>query len=785
MIFRKSILLGFAMTLALSFFGLNQAFKTKALISMNPNPFGQVPDDVYDYLVKADTYAQTPAFARWLSPSSNPESRTVSVSEGTGSVSLRYSTAGAVGFVTPNYVLLTAHRVTKATSAQPGTIGPGLEGAQKDLNFNPTPNTPGTYRANFIDFTFSPDGGFISSGNYSITVEQKMVNWFSDGQFVCVRNDGVNQVTNAINWVNDCPSTPTTLSIYVEVTKPNKPAVISASADCNGMDITVSEEDGVQPHVVDVYFNAGEGQPGAVYGGSFSTDSSGRLLIPRSRFQFGPDFNNSKITAYLYTNDTVGDINNRVSNSVVNPSGNADCGGNVRNYDLGLTSSISINSSFDRVTAGFAIKNNGDGPSVRAPGSQGIPTNIRVYNEQTNATYFNYQHNDAVYYPPSWGGVWSGSGWTGWPGEEINSRAISQLGLGERVCIRVTVNPGAGITDGAPTDGLRDTKSCSDFRSAFPYLQIYQGDVIAGGKFEEDGENFCDSSVPGGAGGIRTFSRSTATRQIGSYVQYGAFAKSDIEDDVSAIDLTGFTSRGPTSGSDSFTFSNTTNPEGQFGVDNCMKNYYQVFDDGSSPVSGDFDLSSISGKVTVKKNGPVRVYRSGNSSLSGKGAVLLVDGDVTIDSDIDFRSGSGTLATDIDSIPYLIVVAKGDIFISPSVSKMDGVYVAQPDLPSNPNSGSIVTCHDSTPADDNDLYNTCKNQLRVTGSLIARKIEWKRTWGDLNDLAGSQNDRVENNYYIGNASESINISPEVYFGLPTSPRSYTKYDSLRSLPPVF
>lgn len=318
-----------------------------------------------------------------------------------------------------------------------------------------------------------------------------------------------------------------------------------------------------------------------------------------------------------------------------------------------------------------------------------------------------------------------------------------------------------------------------------PYLQIYQGDVIAGGKFEEDGENFCDSSVPGGAGGIRTFSRSTATRQIGSYVQYGAFAKSDIEDDVSAIDLTGFTSRGPTSGSDSFTFSNTTNPEGQFGVDNCMKNYYQVFDDGSSPVSGDFDLSSISGKVTVKKNGPVRVYRSGNSSISGKGAVLLVDGDVTIDSDIDFRSGSGTLATDIDSIPYLIVVAKGDIFISPSVSKMDGVYVAQPDLPSNPNSGSIVTCHDSTPADDNDLYNTCKNQLRVTGSLIARKIEWKRTWGDLNDLAGSQNDRVENNYYIGNASESINISPEVYFGLPTSPRSYTKYDSLRSLPPVF
>ena len=317
-----------------------------------------------------------------------------------------------------------------------------------------------------------------------------------------------------------------------------------------------------------------------------------------------------------------------------------------------------------------------------------------------------------------------------------------------------------------------------------PYLQVYQGDVITGGKFKDNINEDCDSAQPSGNGDIRTFSRNIGSRQIGSYSQYGAFARNDILDD-GVPNLTGFTTAGSLAGSDAFTFANDVSPKGQFGVDHCIDNFYQRYDDGSSVSAGNtFDVSAISGRVVVKKSGTVTLTRSGNGPLFGKGAVLLVEGDVIIDSNIKLTNAGGLLSPNKDDLPYLYVVAKGgSIFINPGVSSIDGVYIAQPDS-SMPNSGRIVTCRDSTPTDD-DLYDTCRSQLRVNGSFVARRIEWKRVWGNVTDEAANQNDRLQNNSVIGNAAESINISPEVYYSLPKTVKRSYKYDSLRSLPPVF
>ena len=208
-----------------------------------------------------------------------------------------------------------------------------------------------------------------------------------------------------------------------------------------------------------------------------------------------------------------------------------------------------------------------------------------------------------------------------------------------------------------------------------------------------------------------------------------------------------------------------------FGRDNCIADYYSEFYDSITSTSGggNVNIASLTSGVHHYTSG-IDLRAPAAMVLSNKKLVLLVDGDVTIKKDINFDYPSAS------QTPFLMVIAKGNIIVDRSVENISGIFVAQPNGVSG--SGSIVTCDETV---DDDLFDECNKELRVTGSFIAQKIDWRRMSGDLFN-AVPDTDRNSND-----AAEVIDISPSLYYSsppvLPKSQR-YT-YDSIRNLSPVF
>lgn len=89
------------------------------------------------------------------------------------------------------------------------------------------------------------------------------------------------------------------------------------------------------------------------------------------------------------------------------------------------------------------------------------------------------------------------------------------------------------------------------------------------------------------------------------------------------------------------------------------------------------------------------------------------------------------------------MIATGNIYISPNVTELDGVYTTQP--LSVAAGGKIYTCSPplaSLTATDNipasfiaNAYTGCSNQLTVYGSFVANQVVMMRTFGSLRDEA--------------------------------------------------
>ena len=195
--------------------------------------------------------------------------------------------------------------------------------------------------------------------------------------------------------------------------------------------------------------------------------------------------------------------------------------------------------------------------------------------------------------------------------------------------------------------------------------------------------------------------------------------------------------------------------------------------------------------------------------------VIYVDGNVYIPNNITYGSGQYNAATDtFSNVPSLYVIAKGNIYIGPNVTKLDGVYVAQNkcDIPSNSCSsyssqygGLINTCANvnsissiSTSAAfaPQQLYSACAQQLTVRGALIAHKVKLERTYASLrNSTAGENPFGATYNCTLGNgniaptstsgcASEVFNFDPQNYLAPSLLENNNNQYDSIISLPPV-
>ncbi len=324
-----------------------------------------------------------------------------------------------------------------------------------------------------------------------------------------------------------------------------------------------------------------------------------------------------------------------------------------------------------------------------------------------------------------------------------------------------------------------------------PYFKAYGADAFSGGWFNS-GASSCSPSAstfqaptysgPSNLykGGILAYAKSDGS---GAGSQFGALALGMIQGPTGNGEPYGFTSG--SSGYNKLSFANfsslkATDFWGGFweGSDahqasHCLPDYFGTKQNSPKPWSGTLSAAQ-SGQYS---SGPLTL--STDTIPAGKNITIFVNGDVYIGGDITYAAGYNA-----DNVPKFALVARGNIFIDPAVSRLDGFYIAQPDTTNATtisNSGVVWTCHSSSSDTPTQLYvsSACRNKLTFNGAVIARQVNLLRIFGDLPG-PGLQASQAP--------AEVFNFTPEMVIGggfFNSSSGNTYKIESLISLPPVF
>jgi hypothetical protein len=428
------------------------------------------------------------------------------------------------------------------------------------------------------------------------------------------------------------------------------------------------------------------------------------------------------------------------------------------------------------------------------------------------------------------------------------ARKLSLLGLALSFMVAVALSS-VGYVFAACNPG--DT-SCTR-----TYLKGTGSDIGAGGWFN-NGSNSCLSSgsffqdsnySPAGGGssdnrygGILSFANSSANNSNGgTSSEFAAFALGLIEGPTATVPNSGFYSGGsqakntaPTpSVSVGYTsFSNTANsPWGGLMVGQgqprqasfCIPDYFSTklpnpppppIDPGfgnnqlrNNTASGVYYENVGAGNIFALNGAP-----SGGPVVldPGRRITIFVNGSVYIQNNINYGTTGNCVLPDAPSglnglnaecVTKLAVIARGNIYIDPNVSQLQGLYIAQPDPtdtidPVGHDTGAIWTCHPFSTTLAPDAYATffpqCKQNLIVNGAFVAKRIHLLRiAGGDVTAARTSEDGYRQPQISAYNSAEVINFSPDMVIGGSFfSPdngatNANPKIDSLISLPPVF
>ena len=355
------------------------------------------------------------------------------------------------------------------------------------------------------------------------------------------------------------------------------------------------------------------------------------------------------------------------------------------------------------------------------------------------------------------------------------------------------------IQIGLPYDQINALQKCVDK----PLVKVYQSDISVGGRFGTGvGINNCrddDLSLGDSAAGI--YAHGIAGRE-GSSAEYAVYARGTIDAFYSKFKRN---QAPPPNPIQQLTFANNdaTSPWGGHwgGQLRCLSNYWRRAPELGEPLEDEtLSLSHLSQNsetyYTPKPSGMLSLSAPSNN-LDLK-ATVYIEGDLLITQDIINSNGNLKKFNEIQSI-YLIV--KGDIFIAPSVTKIDAVLVAMPDE-SHLQEGRIYTCYiDGLSAVDgidldslielqkkppeklkkeNKRYaQECVKQLIINGALVARQIHLGRT---------TNSDSSSLGYATYPVSEEVNLPPEYFVDIPQLPAHsdwFYKSDSITILPVNF
>jgi hypothetical protein len=318
-------------------------------------------------------------------------------------------------------------------------------------------------------------------------------------------------------------------------------------------------------------------------------------------------------------------------------------------------------------------------------------------------------------------------------------------------CFNATVDPGAGesapvpsISDPPPdhTDPFPPCITIS--RGRHPFIDTSGGNVHAGTDF---GDNCLIFNGETGFSGFRNITGTTNGSSIGSKSQYILSSSGEVQS-IGGLAWRQFGSSNSQSGN-TLTFGNTTGL-GNYGQI-CRPNLAgRLFDDPNTLPIDPGILGTLVGlglplinligplpnDAVTKYSGDVALIGSplglplfgGETISNGQRKTLIVDGNVFIIGDIKH---STTGYTSRRSIPSFALIATGNIYISPDVQQLYGIYYA---------GGDINTCNIlgvNPPITIPFSANTCSLPLRINGSLFARKIIFRRTRGGVEPFASN------------------------------------------------
>jgi hypothetical protein len=263
-----------------------------------------------------------------------------------------------------------------------------------------------------------------------------------------------------------------------------------------------------------------------------------------------------------------------------------------------------------------------------------------------------------------------------------------------------------------------------------PFFKVYGSGVAAGGAFSPVGGSTCSS----GTGELASWNNDSGTNPVPGYAggggpSFGAGAQFNA---LSLTNIVGFASaqtafgRSPTdlafanSGAGVNISTDTYSPSlgGNFGGAQCLT-------DVTKPTGG--DTTNVPGSYTL----PATTINPGDNKS------IFVNGDVYISGNVTYGPGwTYTAGGTNNTVPSLVLSATGNIYISPNVTELDGLYIAKPN--SAGVGGKIYTCYPGfgpVPASYiSNLFNEgCNNQLAVYGNFEANQVNMMRTYGSLRD----------------------------------------------------
>ncbi len=716
--------LGVVLSVALSI-GLGGKAHAAAVPTGN---FPAMPAEVTDYLANCGYTNNSNAQTAWLSPPGDPSTTAdISVNYGQASVPIQYNVAGVVCSAVDHNLISTN---TKVVSTSP-TV-PSLDGQILGYTYGPN---QGDVSITSMVFNYGPGGGFTNPGTYTIFAEDKKINYFASLGYQCVVSPGFPASGKPAdgNDFGACNSRGgSTLRMNVTINdRPVRGGLFAWGCDLG--DFTYAHRNN----------NTYTVQAGLV--GSMQD----------------PDYDWTQVHVYINHVDP-NDLNKQVfvgaydasqypltlNGTVIGP-GKPPYGTGVPNwhdwfvvpkadldrfgdayqhdvfvYGIGRNPDGSMNGNnlelYHQPDGGRASLNSCVPPACTVTITPGSPEVGVSYTAQLNYTYS----------PGSQGRAIAPLGTMNLNGVQTFAFPSSRTGASHPFGPYVQAGPGS-LTANATISQAEFNKPCSSSFNiaAKPYLKVFGNDVAAGGKFmDSPATGTCTPGAKTTAGqppaSIWAFNKKvtsgSGTYYGGASSQFGALALGQIYKFNTAGTRNGLTA--PTTPND-LSFGNminnggtptgvTEDNSGYSGMYRCIPDYYSASKDATkNPVI-------LPGGTTIAFGFPQSIPDSSQ-------VVRFVDGDAYINANITFQNTSWS---DTSAIPSYYLIAKGNIYIGPNVTQLDGVYIAQPR--DDGTKGTIYTCTNGLSLFlAKDIYNNCQKNLTITGSFIANQVKFQRARG--------------------------------------------------------